>query len=76
MADIDWQLFDIGYVPLRRCSLCKNHEKFNASTPQSCYCARLRQWTPPVFECPFWEVPENWKEWYAYCTAVRHKQSL
>jgi hypothetical protein len=75
MDDIDWALFDIGSIPLRRCSLCHHQAKFDASATGNYRCARLKQWTSPMFECPFWEVPEDWREWYAHCTALRVQKS-
>ncbi|HYB58828.1 MAG TPA: hypothetical protein VEB88_01100, partial [Candidatus Acidoferrales bacterium] len=66
--NIDWQLFDRGYIPLRRCSLCVHQEKFEPMTDQNYYCGRLGQWTAAMFECPFWEARQEWKTWYAQCT--------
>ncbi len=74
MDEVDWQLFDSGVLPLRRCSLCQNQAKFDASTTQGYYCARLKQWLPPMFDCPFWNIEEDWKEWYAYCTSMRARE--
>ncbi len=71
MDEIDWQLFDTGMLSLRRCSLCRNQTKFDASATQSYYCARLKQWFSPMFDCPFWNIAEDWTEWYAYCTSLR-----
>ncbi len=76
MSDIKWQIFDTGYLPLRRCSLCKNETKFDASATACYYCARLKQWTLPMFECPFWEAQGDWKQWYSYCTESRAHKSL
>jgi hypothetical protein len=76
MGDIDWQSFDVGYIPLRRCSLCRHQTKFDAAATQSYYCARLKQWTCPMFECPFWNAHEEWHEWYACCTSLKAKQGL
>lgn len=74
MADIDWKLFDIGYMPLRRCSLCQHQSKFDASATQNYFCVRLKQWTSAMFECPFWDAREEWKEWYAYCASLRAQE--
>ncbi len=71
MNEIDWQLFDTGTLPLRRCSLCRNQAQFDASTAQSYYCGRLKEWLPSMFDCPFWDIEEDWKEWYAHCTLLR-----
>ena len=70
-SDIDWRLFDRGYAPLRRCSLCLYEAKFDAAASQSYYCGRLKQWTAVVFECPFWEAREEWTSWYAHCTLLQ-----
>jgi hypothetical protein len=75
MGDVDWQLFDISKIPLRRCSLCLYQAKFKASATDYYYCARLKQWTSSVFECPFWDAREDWKEWYVYCTKLRQKEA-
>jgi len=71
MTDIDWQLFDIGYMSLRRCSLCQNQARFDALAAQEYYCARLKQWISPMFYCPFWDAEDEWKNWYACCTVSR-----
>jgi len=68
MHDIDWALFDVGNIPLRRCSLCRHQAQFS---DDNYHCTRLKQWTSPLFECPFWDVPEDWKDWYAQCTVLR-----
>jgi hypothetical protein len=72
--NINWQLFDIGCISIRRCSLCLHKEKFEPLTAQNYYCARLRQWTSVIFECPFWAARKEWKEWYAHCTATRERK--
>ncbi len=74
MDEIDWRLFDTGTMPLRRCSSCQNQVKFDAAATESYYCARLKQWTPPMFDCPFWIIDEDWNEWYAYSTSLRAKE--
>jgi len=71
MTNIDWQRFDTGCIPLRRCSLCRHQTKFDAAAEPKYYCARLKQWTSPMFECPFWDAQEEWKEWYSYCTSAK-----
>ncbi|MGA3198271.1 MAG: hypothetical protein ABSD89_02580 [Halobacteriota archaeon] len=71
MTEIDWQRFDTGCIPLRRCSLCRHQTKFDAAAEPKYYCARLKQWTSPMFECPFWDAQEEWKEWYSYCTSAK-----
>jgi hypothetical protein len=76
MSDIKWQIFDIGYLPLRRCSLCENQTKFDALGAACYYCARLKQWTLPMFECPFWEAQGDWKQWYSHCSEARARTSF